>query len=1503
MAIGYVRMNSTKRSIGRNAIQLSAYIARDRLEFEGNCVLDPKIYDYSKKKDLIYSQIVLPKNANKEFQDPEYLWNMAEQAEKRKDSQTSLNFVFALPDDQEVTDDDRKEIVDTFVDKFFTNRGLITQIAIHKEEDGNCHAHLMVTTRDLTKDGERFSAKKSETVEEFYQTRWVQHAIHHQNKIFKEKGYSLRVDPLAPIGQEHIGNDRIRGRAFEFWEEYQKREELNREIASDPRKILELLIQRQGVFSKEDFERFVDKHTPAEEIAQVKTTFWQQEAIIPLLDKRTKKPTQNFTTMEVIQEEKKIVRFCDRLEEKNISPIRSEKILGVHRDQLTEEQAKAFDSIVSGKGFSLVQGLAGTGKSYLLKAVSDAFEDQFDNQSIIGGKRVRALGPDNATAKALREAGIKDTENLYRFLFAAKHGQRAIQKGDVFIVDEAGKLGNKPLLEFLKIAEKHGAKVILCGDPNQLSPIERGSMFRYLCSKFGSSVLEEVQRHQLEEDRLMNRELARGELGCALDRLNESKRMHWSDTRKEAMESLMKKWSYDNKPIEGKTTSFEGDLILSASKKEVVVFNQLARNIRKLRGELGEQEFFCRSVHGDIFVSQNDWVEFRKNDREMGILNGDRGVLIEASEQSFTVAIEDGAKRTKLVTFDPQEFHSFQLGYATTVFRSQGKTVERTYMMHSNAQNRGMAYVGLTRHRWDVFYFVSRDESKDLSHLKWLARRDFEKLSTQDFTTYQEMSQEKKAANRELEIQKLLESEELKVKIKGYGKKVWDSLKSNVSISIEKHGDRREDQGFFRVPEVKTEKAPVKLVSEKESGIDPEDFAQQIFKSDQKRNLYDNLPEEMRHAIDQYRDDFSNTWKLKKELEKAGNSAEENQEYKELEVRRNKAAFHVREGLAEFDLSAVFGKKQAFFVEKQAKNYEEAFEIEPSEKKQQEGKEKVVKDSSTIEQGVQEKKPQIQKHERSLRPQENLLAQLSQNIEPLLHRLFPEGPSSKSQGSWRFGNKGSLAVKADGRFFDHERQEGGGPFKLIQRELNLDAKETKEWARDFLGLSSDIEISRKFLKKEKPLPQEQSQWVSLKPPAKAPAPGARQVGDYIETARYAYKNKKGELLHYVLRLEDKEGNKITPPLSFGYDSQKNDKPHWKMKGFDYGEDKKTLYHLEQLDKKPLTPVLVVEGEKTADVGVTKLGKLHKKEYIAVTWHGGCQAASKTDWTPLAGRDVLIWPDNDKGGFQAAKEVERELLKVGSREVKTVDQEWLQEKFEKKWDLADPWPKDLLKEEAWKKSQGIKRSEIRDVFLFEIRKEIKIKTAPEKQALSDIANAYEKGHQEEIDDWLENKTPYKQRAVLERVGWEVKDLFKKEQQTFKQLGEDHSINASGDLQKQLARQCTLYEAKHQKEPNLSKILVMKETIDETAKHFAAFQEQGITKGMMECVKQRSLEKLCEESIQKGQFEPQNAQDFHKELMQEAKEIKISQEQQKEISKALEKQQQLEEQIDRGPSLGL
>ena len=69
-----------------------------------------------------------------------------------------------------------------------------------------------------------------------------------------------------------------------------------------------------------------------------------------------------------------------------------------------------------------------------------------------------------------------------------------------------------------------------------------------------------------------------------------------------------------------------------------------------------------------------------------------------------------------------------------------------------------------------------------------------------------------------------------------------------------------------------------------------------------------------------------------------------------------------------------------------------------------------------------------------------------------------------------------------------------------------------------------------------------------------------------------------------------------------------------------------LYGLDHLVLRAAAPVLVVEGEKAADAAA----KLFP-DHVAVTSSGGSNAAGKADWSPLAGRQVVIWPDRDAPG--------------------------------------------------------------------------------------------------------------------------------------------------------------------------------------------------------------------------------------------------------------------------------
>ena len=114
-----------------------------------------------------------------------------------------------------------------------------------------------------------------------------------------------------------------------------------------------------------------------------------------------------------------------------------------------------------------------------------------------------------------------------------------------------------------------------------------------------------------------------------------------------------------------------------------------------------------------------------------------------------------------------------------------------------------------------------------------------------------------------------------------------------------------------------------------------------------------------------------------------------------------------------------------------------------------------------------------------------------------------------------------------------------------------------------------------------------------------------------------------------------------------------------------------IYGLNRLTARLSAPVLVCEGEKAADAAARLF-----PDRVAVTSQGGSKAAGNTDWTPLAGRDVTVWPDHDEAGAGYAADVKTRLLAAGAISVRVVSapQDW-----PAGWDLADPLPDDVRPE--------------------------------------------------------------------------------------------------------------------------------------------------------------------------------------------------------------------------------
>ncbi|QKE38160.1 DUF927 domain-containing protein [Ferrovum myxofaciens] len=135
---------------------------------------------------------------------------------------------------------------------------------------------------------------------------------------------------------------------------------------------------------------------------------------------------------------------------------------------------------------------------------------------------------------------------------------------------------------------------------------------------------------------------------------------------------------------------------------------------------------------------------------------------------------------------------------------------------------------------------------------------------------------------------------------------------------------------------------------------------------------------------------------------------------------------------------------------------------------------------------------------------------------------------------------------------------------------------------------------------------------------------------------FTYKNTEGNTLGHILRFDLPSGEKTIRPLTLW---DVNGTIQWKMKGFPVPHP---LYNLDQLAARPDDPVLVVEGEKSADAARGLF-----PNYVVTTAMHGAKSVDKADLSPLLGREVLIWPDNDEAGHGYASKIGQTLLEQDS----------------------------------------------------------------------------------------------------------------------------------------------------------------------------------------------------------------------------------------------------------------
>ena len=143
MAIYHLCIKIISRGKGKSAVAASAYRSGEKIKNE----YDGIVHDFARKGGIAHTEILLPQNAPQEFSNRSILWNSVEKIEKSKNSQLAREIEIALP--KELSREKQIELVREYVKENFVKVGMCADIALHDKNDGNTHAHILLTMRPL----------------------------------------------------------------------------------------------------------------------------------------------------------------------------------------------------------------------------------------------------------------------------------------------------------------------------------------------------------------------------------------------------------------------------------------------------------------------------------------------------------------------------------------------------------------------------------------------------------------------------------------------------------------------------------------------------------------------------------------------------------------------------------------------------------------------------------------------------------------------------------------------------------------------------------------------------------------------------------------------------------------------------------------------------------------------------------------------------------------------------------------------------------------------------------------------------------------------------------------------------------------------------------------------------------------------------------------------------------------------------------------------------------
>lgn len=433
-----------------------------------------------------------------------------------------------------------------------------------------------------------------------------------------------------------------------------------------------------------------------------------------------------YATPEMVDAEREIVRIAlaRRGEREFVSrDIVDRAIAG--KGTISDEQAALVRHALNRAGVSVVEGSAGTGKSFSLGTAAEAARD--------AGLRVWVTAPSHQAVSVIaRDTGTDQSQaavlrSFLNRITDEKHRQTIrLARNDVVILDEAGMVGTAEMRELLREAARTGAKVILSGDTRQLKPVAPGSPMRLLAETIGTQRIDEIRRQKEEWQRQASKDFAAGEIEKAVRAYDDKGRIVVGEGQ-ELRSRLIGDYLDDVRRNPAGTR-----MVLARTHNEVRNLNTDLRDLLRQEGRIAgkdiEIEALSRGrkpVAGVMALAVGDRIIFGENIKAGGntIRNNDVATVRDVCRDSVdgqpvvTLAFERGfevttrwsdLERLSGLEGDQPDTRPLRVqhAYAVTVHAAQGASVDRAYVLNAAGLDRESLYVGMTRHREDCHLYT-----------------------------------------------------------------------------------------------------------------------------------------------------------------------------------------------------------------------------------------------------------------------------------------------------------------------------------------------------------------------------------------------------------------------------------------------------------------------------------------------------------------------------------------------------------------------------------------------------------------------------------------------------------------------------------------------------------------------------------------------------------------------------------------------------------------------------